>query len=101
MTNDKKIFLRELISVNKLAERAGITASYLSSILNLINYFRRNTSQSKTLIQRINKMIGPDTKEEMLAFVEDVKENWFLNLLIITAISSTIAWCYCVYNAFH
>lgn len=46
-------------------------------------------------------MIGPDTKEEMLAFYEDVKSNWFLNLLIITIISSTVAWFYCLYHAFH
>jgi hypothetical protein len=46
-------------------------------------------------------MIGPDTKEEMLAFVDDIKSNWFLNLLIITIISSTAAWFYCLYHAFH
>ena len=55
MTNDKKIFLRELISVNKLAERAGITASYLSSILN--NQRQPCRALAYMLTQESNKLL--------------------------------------------
>tara|TARA_Y100001938_G_C8029686_1_gene399946 strand:+ start:554 stop:763 length:210 start_codon:yes stop_codon:yes gene_type:complete len=55
MTNDKKIFLRELISVNKLAERAGITASYLSSILN--NQRQPSRALAYMLTQESNKLL--------------------------------------------
>jgi transcriptional regulator with XRE-family HTH domain len=55
MTNDKKIFLRELISVNKLAERAGISASYLSSILN--NQRQPSRALAYMLTQESNKLL--------------------------------------------
>ena len=55
MTKDKKIFLRELISVNKLAERAGISASYLSSILN--NQRQPSRALAYMLTQESNKLL--------------------------------------------
>lgn len=55
MTKQKKLFLRDIISVNKLADRVGVTASYLSSVLN--NQKQPSKMLAKLLTREANSLL--------------------------------------------